>query len=228
MEGQLFFLGITSMRSMPTMLIAAACVATTFAGAQGQERVDAAAIAKKGAGAAIPACESCHTGLGEFPILAGQQERYVFTQLRDFRSGRRTNDIMGPIAKALSSAQVDALATYFSEQPRKAAPAPSVDAAMIERGKELATMGDSNREIFACDTCHGPQGRGGDFAALAGQNPGYILAQVQALRAGKRGNDELGIMQALAKKITDEDAQAAAAYYNQVNVAPLPPKPAGK
>lgn len=215
------------MRLMPMILVVASAVSLPLAAAA-QERVDPGTIAKKGAGPAIPACESCHTGVAQFPLLAAQQERYLFSQLRDFRSGRRTDEIMTPIAKALSDAQVEAMATYYAEQPRKVAPAPAADPAVLERGKELTTMGDSNRDIFACDICHGPQGRGGDFAALAGQNPAYVLAQVQALRAGARGNDELGIMQALAKKLTDDDVKAAAAFYNQVTVTPLPPKPATK
>lgn len=215
------------MRLISVMLVAA-CGLTISSGAWSQERVDAATIARKGAGAAIPACESCHTGAALFPVLAAQQERYLYGQLRDFRSGRRANEIMAPIAKALSDGQVEAMAKYYAEQPRKPAPAPAGDPAQVERGKELATMGDSNRDIFACDTCHGPQGRGGDFAALAGQNPAYMLAQVQAFRAGARGNDELGIMQAIAKKLTDDDVKAAGAYFNQVTVAPQPAKPAAK
>lgn len=210
------------MRLMPTMVIAAACIVTTVAGASGQEKIDAAAIAKKGAGA-VPACESCHTGVGQFPILNAQLERYVVAQLRDFRSGRRANETMGPIAKNLSDAQIDALAKYFAEQPRKAAPAPQAEAALIEKGQKLASQGDSDRDIFACDFCHGPQGRGADFASLNGQNPTYLKAQIDALRAGKRENDELGIMQAIAKKLTDDDVKAAAAYYNQAPLPPVPP-----
>jgi len=202
------------MRFKTTLVLAAAFAGVTLAGASGQS-VDASAIAKKGA-AGIPACESCHTGAGQFPTISGQQDRYIIAQLVDFKKGVRVNSTMQPIAKQLSTEQIMALATYYSTQPKKKAPAPEADAALIEKGRVIATDGDVQRDLFACDRCHGKEGNGGDFAVLAGQNPTYLAAQVKALREGKRENDELGIMQAIAKKVTDEEVRAIAAYYNSV------------
>lgn len=203
------------MRFKTTSVLAAALAGVTLAGASGQERIDAAAIAKKGI-AGVPACESCHTGAGQFPTIQGQQDRYIIAQLVDFKKGLRANATMAPIAKGLSPEQIIAIAKHYSGQPLKRAPATEAEAGLVEKGRVLATDGDVQRDLFACDRCHGKEGRGGDFAVLAGQNPGYMVAQVQALREGKRENDELGIMQAIAKKVTDDDVKAVAAYYNQI------------
>ncbi|MBX9634778.1 MAG: hypothetical protein K2X44_07325, partial [Magnetospirillum sp.] len=109
------------MRFTTTLVLAAALAGVTFAGASGEERIDAAAIAKKGAGAGVPACESCHSGVGQFPLLNGQVELYLARQLVDFRRGYRASETMAPIAKALTDNQILALAKYFSELPRKKA-----------------------------------------------------------------------------------------------------------
>lgn len=73
-------------------------------------------------GSGVPACASCHgpTGAGipvQFPRLAGQQARYVQSQLHNFRSGDRTNDggkMMQVIARKLTDQEMRAVAEYIS------------------------------------------------------------------------------------------------------------------
>ncbi len=64
-------------------------------------------------------CKQCHglDGLGKLPIypnIAGQSAVYLAAQLRDYRDGRRQNDMMSFITKELSDADIDDLAEYFS------------------------------------------------------------------------------------------------------------------
>ena len=64
-------------------------------------------------------CKQCHglDGLGLLPIypnIAGQSAVYLAAQLRDYRDGRRLNDMMSFITKDLSDADIDDLAEYFS------------------------------------------------------------------------------------------------------------------
>jgi cytochrome c553 len=80
----------------------------------------------------IPACASCHLpGAAtartrppeSAPHLAAQHPAYIAKQLRDFREGKRANDPtagMSAIAKALSEAEIDALAGFFAAMPRSA------------------------------------------------------------------------------------------------------------
>lgn len=74
------------------------------------------------AGSGVPACASCHgpSGAGipvQFPRLAGQHSKYVLSQLRNFRSGDRTNDggkMMEVIARKLTDQEMKAVAEYVN------------------------------------------------------------------------------------------------------------------
>ena len=65
-------------------------------------------------------CTMCHLGgfLGqhEIPRVAGQQYAYVVKQMRDFKTGKRTNDAgnMASVAKTLSDRDIEDLAHYLS------------------------------------------------------------------------------------------------------------------
>jgi cytochrome c553 len=67
----------------------------------------------------IPPCQSCHGPVGfnrGAPDLSAQNGEYVFSQLRDFGSGSRANDINMPmrsIAGLLSEDEQHALAAYY-------------------------------------------------------------------------------------------------------------------
>jgi len=69
----------------------------------------------------VSACMACHspTGSGNpparFPRLGGQHAQYVVKALKDFRSGKRTNDpakMMRMIAGHMSDAEIKAVASY--------------------------------------------------------------------------------------------------------------------
>lgn len=72
----------------------------------------------------IPGCVQCHgpggVGVGEhFPPLAHQPASYLAGQLDAWRDGRRSNDpnqLMVGVAKALTDAEVKALADYFANR----------------------------------------------------------------------------------------------------------------
>lgn len=64
------------------------------------------------------ACAVCHgpTGLSQMPNapnLAGQPAIYLSEQLKAYRSGKRSNEIMNVIAKPLSDADIADLAAWF-------------------------------------------------------------------------------------------------------------------
>jgi cytochrome c553 len=71
----------------------------------------------------VPACLACHgpAGLGNppagFPRLSGQHARYIVTQLKKFRDGKRNNDkyqMMPIISKKLNDIEIIAVANYIS------------------------------------------------------------------------------------------------------------------
>lgn len=64
-------------------------------------------------------CVGCHGADGiaiveGVPNLAGETNIYIATQLKAFRTGKRTNDIMTPIAAELSDDEIRALADWFA------------------------------------------------------------------------------------------------------------------
>ena len=71
----------------------------------------------------IPGCVQCHgpggSGVGEhFPPLAGQPAGYLVAQLNAWRDGSRSNDpnqLMVDVAKAMTDAEVKAVADYFAQ-----------------------------------------------------------------------------------------------------------------
>lgn len=75
----------------------------------------------------IPGCVQCHgpggVGVGEhFPPLAGQPATYLIAQLNAWRDGARRNDLnelMVGVAKAMTDAEVTAVADYFAQAPRQ-------------------------------------------------------------------------------------------------------------
>ena len=67
----------------------------------------------------IPACMGCHGPAGKgvppnFPLVSGQQVKYLQEQLHAFKSGARKNAMMNPIAFSLSAEQIEQLAIYMS------------------------------------------------------------------------------------------------------------------
>lgn len=71
-------------------------------------------------------CSACHGADGAHPtplpgnpppIIAGQYRDYLVQALIEYHDGQRQNVIMAPQAKALTNAQVQALAAYISSLP---------------------------------------------------------------------------------------------------------------
>jgi cytochrome c553 len=99
----------------------------------------AAGTARAADGPAVPpqvsTCQACHGRAGisvspAIPNLAGQKKAYLASQLQAFRGGSRKNDLMSAIAAQFSDADIEALATWWSVQPRAGdgSAAPSVAA----------------------------------------------------------------------------------------------------
>ena len=66
-------------------------------------------------------CASCHGPAGIsmsplWPNLAGQKEQYLIKQIKAFRDGTRQDPMMAPMVAALSDADIDNLAAYYSSQ----------------------------------------------------------------------------------------------------------------
>lgn len=70
-------------------------------------------------GAAPEACVGCHGAdgiavLDDAPNLAGETTIYIDTQLKAFRIGKRTHEIMSEVAAELSDEDIRAVAEWYS------------------------------------------------------------------------------------------------------------------
>jgi cytochrome c553 len=76
--------------------------------------------------------------------------------------------------------------------------------------------------VFACAYCHRADGSGGpENASLHGLPAAYIVQQMADFKSGARttsvaNRNNIGLMIALSKSISDEDVAAAAAYFSQI------------
>ncbi len=64
-------------------------------------------------------CATCHgpTGLSQLPNaphLAGQPAIYIIEQMKNYRSGKRPNEVMAVIAKPLTDQEIEDLAAWYA------------------------------------------------------------------------------------------------------------------
>jgi cytochrome c553 len=154
-------------------------------------------------------CSACHGEAGipqekTTPVIWGQNEGYLYLNLRDFNRGTRKNDQMSPIAADLSKDDMKALAAYFSKLAWPHLQQPS--AAKDVSSKALTAIGS-----IGCPSCHLDQLQGdGTTARLASQQSEYLKQTMLAFRDGSRGNNPG--MSDLMKAISPEDIDAISQY----------------
>lgn len=117
-------------------------------------------------------CASCHGEAGlpvapDFPILWGQEFYYLYVQLKDYKAGRRSNEIMSDIVTDFDKETLRALAQHFSKNPW---PALGYRAPEDEEDKALSALSAGQ-----CVQCHlgGYEGYS-RVPRLAGQQVDYL------------------------------------------------------
>jgi cytochrome c553 len=154
-------------------------------------------------------CATCHGEQGvpinkATPVIWGQNEGYLFLQLRDFKSGARKNDLMAPVAATLAKEDLLPLAGYFSKLKWPNLQQP-------EAPKDVATKALTASASVGCPGCHLAHYQGdGTTARLAGQQHDYLAKTMADFRNRTRGNNPG--MSDLMKATSPEDLTALAEY----------------
>lgn len=163
----------------------------------------------------IPACASCHGASGnstitQYPKLAAQLGPYISKQLADFKTPQRNNNIMTPIAKALTAEDMLNVATYLDAQAAKPGAAKNKDT--IDLGKKIYRAGIAEKSVPACASCHGASGAGipAQFPRIGGQHQDYTLAQLQGFNSKARTNSVQ--MSTIAQRMSNDEMKAVADY----------------
>ena len=155
------------------------------------------------------ACVACHGEAGnssnpQWPSLAQQPAQFISTSLFMFREGNRKNDLMTPMAKPLSNADMNDLAAYFAAQ-KAAPPKHKSKPESVAAGPDLARK-------FNCSQCHGPQLLGQQhIPRLAGQQYDYLLEQLKGFKAQTRADID-GNMTSAAQALTPQDIELLVDY----------------
>lgn len=172
-------------------------------------------------------CGACHgvNGVSSVPAqpnLGGQNVKYLYKQLTDFKSGLRKNPIMTAQVAKLTDQDLANVAGYYASQPRWGVG--YANPAYAQTAQKLYFGGNSSRGVIPCAGCHGGKGNGNDFAAfprIGGQHAAYIATQLKLFRAAGREDEvadstqtrvndsakkgEKGMMQVVASKLSDSD-----------------------
>ena len=187
------------------------------------------------------ACAACH-GLdgnsadAQYPKLAGQNERFIWTQLKRFKSGERESPIMAPMAAPLSEQDMRDIGAFFATQKPTAGVAddspiangPYAGQKYWQVGERLFRAGNAKSNIPACLACHGPAGRGNPgppYPSVGGQHASYTTARLQYFRAGSdKAKATSPEMVDIAKRLSDEEITALASYVQGLHAATAPAK----
>ena len=198
------------MRIVPMLVLAGAFA---FSGAALADEGDVSAGKAKGEEGG---CVACHGADGKatgdtIPDLAGQPDLFVQFQLVFFRSGARHSDVMNPLAKDLSDADVRNIGAYYASLP------PPKSQAGPDAAPEQTQLGESIAKTVRCASCHGDSLQGVDNSArLAGQRQEYLLKALRDFKSGARTGTGLNVMVEVARPFSDEQLQALAHYLSRL------------
>lgn len=164
-------------------------------------------------------CVACHSTDGNsvipmYPKIAGQYENYLLKQLLLFKgqaSDRQSANaqIMYTQVKDFSPQDLEDLAAYYSSQKMSQG---TTEQKYLTLGEKLYRGGNIEKGITACAACHNPRGEGNNaafFPRLSGQHPDYIIDQLKAYKSGDRKHY---VMEAVAKRMSDEEIEAVSHF----------------
>jgi cytochrome c553 len=147
-------------------------------------------------------CAACHGDNGvpkdkTIPIIWGQNEGYLYIELRDMKKGVRKNNQMAPLVEDMERDDMLALAAYFAARPW-----PNLDQprASAEDANRFAVMANSGQ----CPACHQAEFKGaGTQPRLAGQSYAYLIKTMSDFRSGARANNDW--MTSLMRTFSEDD-----------------------
>ena len=167
-------------------------------------------------------CVTCHgrngegTSNGRFPRIAGKPAGYLYNQLIAFRNGTRHYPPMNYLVAYLPDAYLREMAEHYAKlrPPFGKKDDSPVDAAMLKRGRGIATTGDPGIGIPPCIACHGERLTGMEpgIPGLVGLRAAYITAQLTRWRVGNRHAAEPDCMKRIVTRLSESDIAAVAAW----------------
>ena len=171
----------------------------------------------------VESCSACHGTDGnsissDWPKLAGQNQKYLYEQLKYFKDGIRMNALMmsvTPYLQTLDNKDLLDIAAFYSDYEITVGQARN-DEELLNLGTQLYRFGNMKKGVPACTSCHAVHGQGNNlagFPAVAGQQVGYLTSTLKAYRSKERNTGELSeMMQSIAQNLSDDEIDALANY----------------
>lgn len=226
------------------LLLAVAIAQTSVSALPDHEQVAVAALDTAAAGPTTwgdvqagqekaAACVACHgidgnASIEMYPRIAGQNEHYSAQQMALIANGQRGGMAlaMQPFVVDLSAQDMRDIGAWYASQKATAGLADDTAIAEGEHagkpfyaiGEQLYRGGDSERQIPACQACHGPTGGGNPgpgWPHVGGQHAAYLVQRLEQYRSGEHTlNDpaQFQVMAHIAAELTDQEIQSLASY----------------
>lgn len=163
-------------------------------------------------------CQGCHGADGNsidplIPKLAGQYDKYIAKQLRNYQLGVRTHQIMNAMAATITDEDLADISSYFASQPKMKGNGGTPN----EDAKNLFMRGRISKMVVACVNCHGVNGKGlspntSMFPVLGGQHKGYLYKTLLDFKKDDRFNSPNSIMNRIVRSLSDAEIDALAEY----------------
>ena len=160
-------------------------------------------------------CSGCHGEKGEgavpgIPRLDIQSPDYIEAALKAFRDGTRQSGTMMAAARTLSDQQIDELAHRYGLGLSVSLKDGTAEAA------EIARLGIADRDVPACDSCHGSSTRP-TYPRLDAQDTDYLLSQLKLFKelGAQRGGPNAHLMAEVVRGLEEQQMEALAEWYGQ-------------
>jgi len=162
--------------------------------------------------AAATTCAGCHGYDGNslnpyMPNLAGQPMEYLIKAIKDYRDGRRKEELMQEPVSQLSNKTIANIAAYYSHQrpetPLSEDPSGSGTFDPLNDGAKIAA---------SCNGCHGKGGNShkAGVPSLTGLHEKYLVAALKAYQQGSRQHE---LMRKLVSHFSDTNIEKVSFYY---------------
>lgn len=181
-------------------------------------------------------CAACHSDngqggkKGEYPRIAGQQVKYLETQLKNFRARTRVNIPMFPYTqeREMSDADVKDIAAYLNgivldtQMPTYTGSEDALTKLLMAEKVMIIPRAEGDLEAGGkiyqkqCASCHAKSGKGrGMFPMLVGQYTNYLKRQVDLFRKGDRAHDD-DVIGGVLNTLEEQQIQDVLAYLTSI------------
>jgi cytochrome c553 len=167
----------------------------------------------------LPGYQSSFPEIYKVPKISGQSAKYIVAALNAYKQGERKHPTMRSQAESLSDQDMADLGAYYESHGHGGGAAAAARPSQEPSPKVAELM---KKENAVCVSCHGDNFAkpiSPEFPKIAGQHADYMFV---ALKAYKTENNPKvgrsnGVMAAVAKKFTNAELKALAAYVSSLD-----------